>query len=188
MTELVTASRATEHRARWKWFLILGVVLVGLGIAGVGAATLLELTSLLVFGPLLLVSSIVQVLTAFFAEERKERLLHFAAAGLEAVFGFVIMANPLQRVVDLITLIAIFLLMGGLIRLARAVATPSRGRVMLIGTGMIALLLGLTVLVEGPVARLALVGLCIALDFICHGISWSALAFAERKPLEGRVA
>jgi hypothetical protein len=43
---------------------------------------------------MLLASSIFQPLTALFGEERKERLLHFAAAGVEMVFGFLIVVNP----------------------------------------------------------------------------------------------
>ena len=72
MSEQATSSRVSEHRVRWKWFLALGVVLLVLGLAGVSVASLLELTSLLVFGPLLLASSIVQLLTALFGEGRKD--------------------------------------------------------------------------------------------------------------------
>jgi uncharacterized membrane protein HdeD (DUF308 family) len=181
MTEFTTSSQATEHRGRWKWFLALGALLLALGAAGVGAVTLLELTSVLVFGPLLLASSLVQFLTAAFAEKARERLLHFAAAGLEAVLGFLIMTHPLQRVVSLIALIAVFLVVSGLVRLAHSLATQSRGRAWLVLTGVVALLLGISVWVGWPVAKLWFVGLCIGVDFICHGVSWSALALAERR-------
>jgi uncharacterized membrane protein HdeD (DUF308 family) len=68
MTTLAPSSeQATGSRSRWKWFLGLGVLLVLLGLAGAGATTLLELASVLVFGPMLLASSILQLLMAFFA-------------------------------------------------------------------------------------------------------------------------
>jgi uncharacterized membrane protein HdeD (DUF308 family) len=188
MIEPATSSQGTEHRARWKWFLALGALLLVLGIAGVSVATLLELTSVLVFGPLLLASSLFQLLTAFFAEQRKEKLPHFVAAGLEAALGFFIMANPPERVVSLIALIAVFLIVIGLARLARSLVTQSRGRAWIFLTGVIALLLGISVWIEGPVAKLGFVGLCIAIDFLCHGISWSALALAERKPVRAPVS
>jgi uncharacterized membrane protein HdeD (DUF308 family) len=188
MTEPATSSQLTEHRARWKWFLALGAILLVLGIAGISIATLLQLTSLLVFGPLLLASSILQLLTALFTEKRKESLLHFAAAGLEAVLGFFIMANPPERIVGFITLIAIFLIVIGLARLARSLVTQSRGRAWTFVTGVIALLLGISVWIEGPAAKLGFVGLCIAVDFLCHGVSWSALALAERKPVQAPVS
>ena len=153
-----------------------------LGFAGAGATTFLELTSLFVFGPLLLASSLLQVVIAFFEEKGKERLLHFSAAGLEAVLGFFIMAHPLHKAVSLIALIAIFLIVGGLIRLARALASQSRGRAWIVMTGVVALLLGIGVGLGWPIAMPWLVGLCIALDFLCHGLCWSAVALMERKP------
>jgi uncharacterized membrane protein HdeD (DUF308 family) len=184
MAELTTLSRGSEHHARWKWFLASGVVLLLLGLTGAGATTLLELTSLLVFGPMLLASSLIQLLTAFFAEKGKERLLHLTAAGLEAVLGFFIMAHPLERMISLIALVAIFLIVGGLIRLTRLLATRSRGRAWVVMTGAVALLLGVSVWMGWPLARPWFVGLCIAVDFLCHGVSWSALALAERKPFQ----
>jgi len=52
------------RQAPWKWFLALGVVLLVLGVAGAGAASLLEFTSVLIFGPMLLASSLLQFLLA----------------------------------------------------------------------------------------------------------------------------
>lgn len=184
MTELATSSQVTEHRDRWKWFLAAGALLLALGLAGITVATLLQLTSVLVFGPMLLASSLIQLLTAFFAEKGKERLLHFGAGGLEAVFGFLLMAYPPERLVGVIALVAIMFLVIGLVRLARSLAMQSRGRAWTVMTGIVALLLGIVLWIGGPVAKLGLVALCIAVDFLCHGVSWSALALAERKPLK----
>jgi uncharacterized membrane protein HdeD (DUF308 family) len=182
MTELIAFSPVTQHRARWKWFLAVGAFLLVLGTAGIGISTLLELTSALLFGPMLLASSLLQFLTAFFAEKGKERRLHLAAAAPEPVLGFLVMVQPLHKVVDLIASIAIFLMVGGLARLAHSLATQSRDRAWIVMTAVIALLLGIAVWIGWPVAKLwFVVGLCIAVDFLCHGFSWSALALAERR-------
>lgn len=182
MAQLTTAPPQKEHTVRWKWFLALGIGLLLLGLTGAGASTLLELTSLLVFGPLLLASSLIQFLTAFFAGKGKENVLHMIAAGLEAVLGFFIMANPLQNVVSVIALIAIFLIVVGIVRLARSLALQSHGRAWVVLTGVLALLLGMSVWIGWPIDKLWFVGLCIAVDFLCHGLCWSAVALAERKP------
>src|SRR5262245_15769685 len=125
MTTSPTSPMA-EHRSRWKWFLALAAVLLILGLTG-GTASALELTTALVFGPLMLASSLFQFLTAFFAENRKERLLHFVAAGLEAVLGFFIMVNPPEKLIGLVALVAVFLIVIGLVRLARSLVTQIRG-------------------------------------------------------------
>jgi uncharacterized membrane protein HdeD (DUF308 family) len=128
MIEPATLSQVIDYRARWKWFIVLGVMLLVLGIAGISVPTLLQFTSLLVFGPVLLAGSLIQLLTAFFAEKRKEWFLHLVAAGLVAVFGFFIMANPPEVIIGLVTLLAIFLIVIGLTRLTRSLATQSPGR------------------------------------------------------------
>ena len=182
MAELPTLALATDRRARWKWFLALGVLLLLLGLASAGASTLLDLTSLLLFGPLLMASSLMQLLTGFIAETGKPRLLHYAAAGLEAVLGFLLMVYPFLVVTDLVVLTAAFLIVIGLLRLARSLVThsPGQGWAFLAGGG--ALVLGICIWLKLPASGLGFVGLCVAGDFLCHGLSWSALGLAERKP------
>jgi uncharacterized membrane protein HdeD (DUF308 family) len=179
MTELTTSPPATDRRPRWKWLLALGMALLLLGLAGAGATTLLELTSFLVFGPLLLASSLFQLVTAFITGTGPGRFLQYAAAGLEAILGFLIMAHPFFGVTDLIVAVAVFLMVIGLVRLVRALVTHSPGRAWAFMAGGAALILGLCVWLQLPVPGLWFVGLCIALDFICQGISWSAVALAE---------
>jgi uncharacterized membrane protein HdeD (DUF308 family) len=41
-------------------------------------------------------------------------------------------------------------------------------------------LLGVVVWIAWPVDELWFVGLCLAVDFLCHGASWTAVALAER--------
>jgi uncharacterized membrane protein HdeD (DUF308 family) len=176
---------ASTHRSR-KWFLALGVTLVILGIAGIGVASFLEATSVLFLAPLLLVSSIIQVLTAFFAEKGKERNLHYAAAGLEAVFGFAVMANPFQTIAGLILMAAILWIVIGVIRLARSTLAEAHARWWIVMTGAVAVLIGITLVTGWSPARLWVIAVCIAADFICHGISWSAVAMTERKPSEAQ--
>jgi uncharacterized membrane protein HdeD (DUF308 family) len=184
MANLTISSPATEQRRRWIWFLALGVVLLLLGLASAGATTLLQLTSFLVFGPMLLASSVIQLVTAFVAEKGAVRFLHYGAAGLEAILGFLILAYPLFVVTDLVLVIAAFLMVIGLLRLTRSLVTDSPGRRWIFMAGGAALVLGICVWLKLPVSGLWVVGLCIALDFICHGFSWSAVALAERKPLD----
>jgi uncharacterized membrane protein HdeD (DUF308 family) len=177
--EVTAPSEAPRRRARW--FLALGVVLLLLGLASAGATTLLAATSLVLFGPLLLASSISQLVVALFAEKGPARLLHFAAAGLEMILGFLLMLQPFRVISDLVVLIAVLLMAIGLLRLGRSLVmrSPGRGWALMAAAG--AIVLGICIWLQLPVAGIGLVGLCIALDFICHGVSWSALALVEGK-------
>jgi uncharacterized membrane protein HdeD (DUF308 family) len=184
METLTTPSQATQRPARRTCFLALGVLLLLLGLAAAGAATLLELSSLLVFGPMLLASGILQVVTAIAAENGKEAAVYLTAAALEAMLGFFIMAQPLLAATNLVVLIAIGLIVAGLVRLARAQTTRSPSRAWACLAGGAALALGVCVGLKLPVAGLWFVGLCIGLDFICHGVSWMVLALVEGKSLQ----
>ena len=178
------AQETNGQPSRWRWFSALGVILLLLGLAGAGFTTLLNLSSLLIFGPMLLVSSILQLFTAFLAEKGKESILHLVSAGLEAVLGFLIMLHPFVAVADLVVLVASVLIVSGTVRLARSLVTHSPGRAWTWMAGGGALVLGICVWLRLPVSGLWFVGLCIALDFICHGASWTAIGLAEGKPLE----
>ncbi len=184
MAELTMSPQATDRNRRRKWLLALGVGLLLLGLAGVGATTLLGLAATLVFGPLLLASSLFQFLTAFIAGTGPGRFLQYAAAGLEATLGFLIMAHPVAGLTDMVVVIAAFLMAIGLVRVVRSLVPHSPGRAWAFAAGGAALVLGLCVWLQWPVPGPWLVGLCLALDFICHGVSWSAVALAEGKPLE----
>ncbi|MFO0845929.1 MAG: DUF308 domain-containing protein [Gemmataceae bacterium] len=157
-------------------------MLLILGAAAAGATTFLELTSMFVFGPLLIASGVIQVLVAFLMENRKEAILHLAASGIEALFGLYVMAQPLQATVSLAMVAAVFLLCIAAVRLVRSLISPTPGRAWFALAGVAALLLAVSLSVGWPGAGPWFVGLCIALDLACHGLSWSGLAWAERNP------
>jgi uncharacterized membrane protein HdeD (DUF308 family) len=171
-----------HQRSGLRWPLALAVLLLIFGVAGIGVATFMELTSVLVFGPMLLVSAAIQAVVAFFEKNRKESILHFAASGLEAALGFWIMAQPFENIVDLVMVLAIFFLVSGIIRLGRSLVTRSPGRGWTVAAGVVALVLGACVWLRWPDSRWWFLGLCIALDFLCRGVTWSALAMSTRKP------
>jgi uncharacterized membrane protein HdeD (DUF308 family) len=183
MAEAASSTKVPQVRRRWVWFLALGAILVVLGLAGISVATVLEWTSLLVFAPLLLASSLIQFMVAIFAEKGRDTLLHFVAAGLEAILGLLFIVNPLEKIASLIALVVIFLIVIGLARLARSLITQSRDRAWRAFAGIVALLLGISVWIGWPIAKLWIVGLFIGLDFVCHGISWAVPALMQRKPL-----
>src|SRR4051812_38167033 len=94
MATISSPSRGVERTARRKRFLALGVVLILLGLAGAGASAFLELTSLLVFAPLLLASGVIQILIALTSARGKDRLLHLVAVVPEGALGLYLLADP----------------------------------------------------------------------------------------------
>jgi uncharacterized membrane protein HdeD (DUF308 family) len=186
MAPTTPSTRLAVSANRWKWFLACGAILLVLGLAGVSVSSFMETASLMVFGPMLVAAGVIQLFVAFLAEERKEAVLHFMASGLEAALGFWIMAHPLERVVDLVLVIAIFFLITGVIRLGRSLSTTAADRGWTAMAGVVALVMGTCVWLRWPDARWWFVGLCIAIDFLFHGMSWTALALSEKRTTELR--
>jgi len=74
------------------------------------------LTTVLVLGMLLLVSALVQIVTAFWGQRGRGFLLHLLAGGLYSVAGMFMIQNPLEAGMGLTFLVAICLLVGGALR------------------------------------------------------------------------
>ena len=147
-----TSTSPLVHRGACKWCLALGVVLLILGLAGAGVSNLLELTSVMIFGPMLLASSLLQFLVAIVAEQRQQRLMHLVSAGAEMVLGFLILAHSIAGPLNLIVAIAVLLVIAGVLRLARGLAAQSKLRGWTIMAGVVALLLGLSIWTGWPSA------------------------------------
>jgi uncharacterized membrane protein HdeD (DUF308 family) len=186
MSTFTTPSPSIERPSRWKWFLALGALLVILGLTGAGA-TFLEVSAVLVFGPLLLVSSIMQLSAAFLMERGKEARLHFAAACAELVLGLAVMGWPPQSGIGLVAVVAFCLVVIGLARLAHSLVMHARHRRWMVVTAVVAVFLGILIGIGEwlglPVRGVTLIGICLAADFLCHGVSWAATGLIERKPV-----
>jgi uncharacterized membrane protein HdeD (DUF308 family) len=179
MTERDGFPPLPESGSNRRWFLALGIGLILLGVVGFGSIVVLELVATLVLGPLLMASGIMQVLLAFFGR-RRESPLHLMAAALDLVVGFLVMTHPLNTVDDLILVLAVLLMAGGLYRILSSLLLGFRAWGWILGSGIAALTLGLVVWKEGHFRGLWLVGACVALDFIGHGVSWVFLSQSMR--------
>jgi uncharacterized membrane protein HdeD (DUF308 family) len=163
----------TEH---WRWLLILGVGLILLGVVALGSIVLMELLAILVLGPLLMASGILQILLAFFARRKREAPPHLAAAALDIVVGFLVLMHPRNTLDDLILVLAAFLMVGGVSRILSSLFLRFRAWGWMFAAGIVAAVLGLFVWKEGHFRGLSLVIACVAVDFIAHGVSWVVLS------------
>ena len=78
----------------WPWFLGLGVVLIVVGGMAVGSAYIATLTTLLVFGSLLLAGGVVQIVNAFLARTWRGFLLYLLGGLLHLVLGLAMIDQP----------------------------------------------------------------------------------------------
>jgi uncharacterized membrane protein HdeD (DUF308 family) len=163
-----------------RWLLVLGLGLILLGVVGLGSVVAMQLLAVLVLGPLLITSGILQVLLAFFSGKRLDTPLHLTAAALDFVVGFLVLTHPHKTIDDLVLVLAALLMAGGISRVLGSLFLRFRSWGWILAAGLVAVVLGGVVWKEGHFRGLTLVLACVAIDFIAHGVSWVMLSHRVR--------
>jgi uncharacterized membrane protein HdeD (DUF308 family) len=180
LQRVVPVPGLVELSKRWGFFLAMGVLLIVLGAIAIGSAVLMTLATMLLVGWLLIVGGVFQAIHAFWCKDWSGFFIDLLSGILYAVAGFMIVANPGLTAVTLTLLIAMFLILGGIFRIAAALAVraPNWGWVVL--HGAVNLLLGLAIWQQWPLAGLWVIGLFVGIDMIFNGTSLVMLGLAMR--------
>lgn len=170
-----------DLRRRWRWVLILGIVLVVLGTLAVGMAPFLTLATMLLLGGLLIVVGVLQGLHAFASRGWGGSFLDLLSGLLYAVIGFLIIGNPGATAEALTLLIAMFLIFGGIFRIVVALMIRFHNAVWLLLHGAINLVLGILIWKQWPLSGHLVIGLFLGIDMIFNGWSLVMLGLAAKK-------
>src|SRR6476659_6519223 len=97
MAAVIYVLRDIENlRRNWIWFLLLGVALIALGIAAIGAPFATTLTTMLFIGWLLFFGGVLQIIHAFWARQWGGFFVQILVGVLQLVVGGLMIENPLQ--------------------------------------------------------------------------------------------
>ncbi|MEW1654957.1 MULTISPECIES: DUF308 domain-containing protein [unclassified Streptomyces] len=159
----------------------LGVILVLAGIVGliyVGVATL---TTMLLFGWLLLIGGLVGLAHAVTSRGTNFFWLAVVVAALNIAAGVVVIRRPDATAAALTMFAALLFLAGGLFRLVGAVVVrgPQFGWTLL--QGVIGLLLGVLVLGNWPQSSLYVIGCFFSLALLFDGLGLLAMGLSGRR-------
>lgn len=170
-----------ELKKNWGWLLGLGILLIVLGSIAIGRAFLVTLASMVFFGWLLLIAGVAEAVYAFWRERSWSGFfLDLLTGVLYAVVGFVLVTNPLEMGLALTLVIAMFLMFGGVFRIAAAISVryPHWGWVLL--HGVIQTGLGVMIWQKWPQSGLWVIGLFIGIEILLNGWTLVMLALAAR--------
>jgi uncharacterized membrane protein HdeD (DUF308 family) len=169
-------------RSHWKWFLLVGIAFVVLGLIALGNLIATTLITTVIVGVLLVLAGAFQVFGAFAHDSSLGwRILGLVLGILYVLVGWDILANPLSGALTLTLAVAIFLFASGIVRVVTAFTAAGGGhRVLLFLTGAINVLLGFWIWTGIPISGLA-IGLFVGIDLIMAGVTWIVLALATRK-------
>src|SRR5450432_2749938 len=144
MTSTTSETSAVgQLRANWGWLLGLGILFLVLGFIGLSCVVTLTLTSALVFGILVLIGGVAQIIEAFKCTGWESVLWHIMIALLYVVAGISILIDPAAASMIWTAIIAGALVFVGISRIVIALGhRGSRSWVGLLLSGIISLALG----------------------------------------------
>jgi len=164
----------------WLWFVVLGVVITVLGVIAVGATFLATITTVLLFGILLLMGGVVQIVNAFLGRTWKAFFLHALIGVLHVIVGALMIEHPLRAAEGLTIMLAVAFLFGGVARLVYSATHSFSGRGWVVLNGFVTLFLGFSIWQQWPESSLWVIGLFVGIDLIFTGISWVMLGLAVK--------
>src|SRR5208337_1444243 len=105
-----------EIRSSWGWFLFLGISLTILGMACIAFDVAATFTTVLVFGWLLLIGGVVQLIHAFGAGSWSGFFLYLLGALFRGFTGYLLVRYPAMGAETLTLVLASFFIVGGVFR------------------------------------------------------------------------
>ena len=172
----------SQTRAKWGWFLAMGVLLLIFGGIAFGNLMIATVASVYVVGSLMLVAGIIEVAHAF-GVRTWGRFFYWLLSGLlYAVAGFVAFDNPLLASAVLTFVLAVALIASGMLRAWVGFShRPERGWGWVVAGGVITALAGLIIAMGWPVNSIWVLGLFLAIDLIFQGWGFIALGLALKR-------
>jgi uncharacterized membrane protein HdeD (DUF308 family) len=171
-----------EVRRYWRLHLALGLVLIGLGSAGLANAFMASAGSALIFGWLLVASGLAQWMLASRVQKWNGFSLHVLGGILEVVIGLFVIGAPAGASLLITLLVAVYLLVGGLFRIVTGLSIGHAGAGWIALGGLVSFLLGLSIWRQWPGSGLWFIGATVGINLILHGAVWMILALEVRRP------
>jgi len=176
-----------EIRGSWGWFLFLGIALTILGVACIVFNITATLTTVLVFGWLLLIGGGVALIQSFSTGTWGGFFLYLLSALLRGFTGYLLVRYPLMAAETLTLVLASFFIVGGLFRAIGSGMAKFPRWGWGVFSGVVSVALGVMVIWQWPVTGIWFIGLAIGVDLIVDGVAVCSFASAIHH-LPGRLA
>ncbi|HEV7255834.1 MAG TPA: HdeD family acid-resistance protein [Mesorhizobium sp.] len=172
----------SEMRAKWGWFLALGLLLVVLGTIALYNTFIATVASVFTIGFLLLIGGVAQIAHAFGVKSWSGFFWWLLAGIIYALGGLYAIFDPIPAALILTLLLASVLIVGGVLRIIVALRErPRRFWGWVLAAGSVSLLAGLVIAIGWPISGLWVLGLFLAIDLIFQGWALVAVALGLRR-------
>jgi uncharacterized membrane protein HdeD (DUF308 family) len=169
-------------RRHWGALLAFAIVQVIAGAVAVAIPTLASLVAVAVFGWLMIIAAIFQIVHAIRVRKWRGFALHLLGGLLYAAAGVLALLYPFSGVLALTLFLAGLLLADGILRIILAsTVRPQEGWGWFLAAGIASVVLGGMLIFGWPATALWAIGLLLGINLIFSGAMNAALALACRK-------
>jgi len=171
------------------WVIFAGIFLMVLGIAAIVYDRTSAMGSVFVFGWLLTLAGMMQLVHAFQIRERSRFFVSLREGLFRGIIGVFLMVYPRSGTVAITLALSFYLIAAGVLRTLTAlwVNYPSRGWTVL--SGVVSVVLGVMLAMGWPTSALWFIGFAIGIDLIFSGWALLMLAAAANQVFRsGRVS
>ncbi|MFD8979986.1 HdeD family acid-resistance protein [Streptomyces sp. NPDC059564] len=162
---------------------LLGVILVIAGLVGLVYTGVATLTSMVLFGWLLLIGGVVGLAQAVLSRGSNYFWLAVIVAAIDLAAGFVILRRPEASAEALTMFAALLFLTGGVFRLVGALVVRGANFGPALVQGAFGILLGVLILSSWPGSSLYVIGTFFSLALLFDGLSLVVMGMGARRIL-----
>jgi uncharacterized membrane protein HdeD (DUF308 family) len=178
-----TASRVGNPeglREIWAFLVGLGAALMVLGVVAISSSFIATLATILVFGLLLVLGSLFQIVAALWGRSWRGGFLHLVAGVLYLIVGVFLIDQPIEAALGVTLLIAIGLLVNGILRIIMPISERFDGWGWMLLSGVLSVALGVAIWRQWPLSGLWVIGLFVGIEMLASGLSWVMFGLSVR--------
>jgi uncharacterized membrane protein HdeD (DUF308 family) len=169
-------------RAKWGWIVALGVLYVFSGLVALGSVTTATVASVYLVGIMMLIAGVGEIIGAFQMQSWGKFILWVILGALYVVAGFSMFENPLLTAAFLTLLIGASLVASGVMRIFLAFNMKAQSAwIWVLLSGVVTILLGLTIIAHWPISSLYTLGLFLGIDLVFAGSGWIGVGLGLRR-------
>jgi uncharacterized membrane protein HdeD (DUF308 family) len=155
-----------------------GIALIVIGFAAIGAPVVATFTTVTVFGILLVVGGVVEIVSLIWVRRWGTFLHHVLSGLLYLLMGAILLERPGLGAAAYTLLLAVFLVASGVARVVFAAGHPGPGRGWTILSGVISFALGVMVWRDFPESALWVIGTVVGIELLFNGMTWLMIGLA----------
>lgn len=153
-----------------RWSIALGVILIVLGLFTITVSPLTTLFTISFLGSVLAIRGGIDIVHTLTLQHHKGSLWHLSSGIFSLVTGILIILRPAATAAIVTFLVSAFLISSGLMRTISApVEHRSQWGWIMLG-GLVALILGISIIAAWPDISLSLIGLLVGVEILVQGM------------------